>query len=93
VVDPGEVASVMFAPVAELSDPAHRFRVQHPSGYLGPAFEVGDHVIWGLTGHLLDGLLTLAGWQRPWDTARTLPIPDRYLTDRSARALGVHDAH
>ena len=50
-----------------LVDPANRARVHHPSGYTGPAFEVDDHLIWGLTAHLLDGVLDLAGWQQPWD--------------------------
>ena len=63
-------------PVAELTDPAHRASVRHPSGYTGPAFEVAGHLIWGLTAHLLDGVLDLAGWQRPWDaTARSHPDP------------------
>lgn len=79
-VDPREAASVLIVPVGVLTDPARRARVTHPSGYTGPAFEVDDHLIWGLTAHLLDGVLDLAGWQRPWDQARTLPIPDRYLT-------------
>src|SRR5215210_6074334 len=71
-VDPREVASVLLVPVAVLVDPANRARVQHPSGYTGPAFVVEEHLIWGLTGHLLDGVLQLAGWQQPWDTDRLL---------------------
>ena len=67
------------SPCAVLTDPAHRARVRHPSGYTGPAFEVNGHLIWGLTAHLLDGVLDLAGWQRPWDRSRELPIPARYL--------------
>jgi 8-oxo-dGTP pyrophosphatase MutT (NUDIX family) len=90
-VDPREAASAPIVPVARLTDPAHRARVRHPSGYTGPAFQVDDHLIWGLTAHLLDGVLDLAGWQRPWDESRTLPIPDRYLTSRPDR--GGPDAH
>ena len=90
-VDPREAASAPIVPVARLTDPAHRARVHHPSGYTGPAFQVDDHLIWGLTAHLLDGVLDLAGWQRPWDRTRTLPIPDRYLTSRPDR--GGPDAH
>ena len=30
-----------------------------------PGFEVGGQLIWGLTVHLTDGLLDLAGWQQP----------------------------
>ena len=82
-VDVREVASVPVVPVAELTDPARRASVRHPSGYTGPAFEVAGHLIWGLTAHLLDGVLDLAGWQRPWDRHREVPIPVRYLRDRS----------
>jgi 8-oxo-dGTP pyrophosphatase MutT (NUDIX family) len=85
--DPREVASVLVVPVAELTDPANRGRVRHPSGYSGPGFDVAGHLIWGLTAHLLDGVLDLAGWQRPWDEDRRFDIPSRYLTDR-ARGRG-----
>lgn len=91
VRDAAEVASVPIVPVAVLTDPARRAQVRHPSGYTGPAFEVDDHLIWGLTGHLLDGVLDLASWQRPWDSSRTLTIPARYLTGRPD--AGGPDAH
>ena len=92
VMDTREAASIDIVPVAVLTDPAHRARVRHPSGYTGPAFEVNGHLIWGLTAHLLDGVLDLAGWQRPWDRSRELPIPLRYLTDRRPNHGGP-DAH
>jgi 8-oxo-dGTP pyrophosphatase MutT (NUDIX family) len=90
--DPREVASVVIVPVADLLDQTNRFRVRHVSGYIGPAFDVGGHLIWGLTAHLLDGLLGLAGWQRGWDDTRFIPIPERYLTDRRDTSGGP-DAH
>ena len=86
-----EVASVPIIPVRRLTDPANRVLVYHPSGYRGPGFEVGGHLIWGLTAHLTDGLLDLAGWQQPWDHARTIRVPARYLTDRPAS--GGANAH
>jgi 8-oxo-dGTP pyrophosphatase MutT (NUDIX family) len=92
VIDSREAASIDIVPVAVLTDPAHRAQVQHPSGYTGPAFEVNGHLIWGLTAHLLDGVLDLAGWQRPWDRRRVVPIPARYLTD-SRPDRGGPDAH
>lgn len=92
VMDSREAASIDIVPVAVLTDPAHRARVRHPSGYTGPAFEVNGHLIWGLTAHLLDGVLDLAGWQRPWDRSREVPIPVRYLTDRRPDGGGP-DAH
>ncbi|HET9874019.1 MAG TPA: CoA pyrophosphatase [Propionibacteriaceae bacterium] len=101
VADPREVASVLVVPVAELTDPAHRVSVRHPSGYTGPAFQVAGVLIWGLTAYLVDGLLDLAGWQRPWDAERHIDIPARYLHDRHpagrpgspTRDTGGPDAH
>jgi 8-oxo-dGTP pyrophosphatase MutT (NUDIX family) len=92
VMDAREAASIDIVPVAVLTDPGHRAQVHHPSGYTGPAFEVNGHLIWGLTAHLLDGVLDLAGWQRPWNRRREVPIPPRYLTDRSPDRGGP-DAH
>jgi 8-oxo-dGTP pyrophosphatase MutT (NUDIX family) len=88
VVDAAEVARVVRVPVAELVDPDHRFRAVHPSGFTGPAFRAQGLFVWGFTAGLLDRLLHLTGWERPWDTARLqdvplLPDPPR---DRSARA-------
>ncbi len=90
-VDAREVASVLVVPIARLVDPVNRARVHHPSGYTGPAFQVDGHLIWGLTAHLLDGVLELAGWQQPWDLDRLVDIPARYLTGRPDR--GGPDAH
>lgn len=81
-VDPREAASVHVISVAELVDPERRVQVRHPTGYTGPGFQVRGLLIWGLTAHLIDSVLDLAGWQRPWDTTRSAPIPERYLTDR-----------
>ena len=74
-VDPGEVARTALVPIASLVDPANRFWVEHPSGWLGPGFEVDGLFIWGFTAMLLDRLLTLAGWNAPWDDAPRRPIP------------------
>ena len=91
VIDPREAASVLVVPVSVLVDARNRARVYHPSGYTGPAFTVDDHLIWGLTAHLLDGVLDLAGWQQPWDQDRLIDIPARYLTSQPDR--GGPDAH
>lgn len=66
-VDPGETSAVARVPVAHLVDPANRFRVQHPSGFTGPAFSAPGMLVWGFTAGLLSGLLSLAGWEQPWD--------------------------
>jgi 8-oxo-dGTP pyrophosphatase MutT (NUDIX family) len=69
-VDAAEVARVVRVPLDDLTDPERRFRITHSSGLTGPAFEVKDLVVWGFTAGLLAGLLTLAGWEKPWDKDR-----------------------
>ena len=68
-VDPGETAAVARVPIAHLADPTNRFRVSHPSGYVGPAFAAPGMLVWGFTAGILNGLLTLGGWEVPWDKA------------------------
>ncbi len=69
----------MVVPIAELTDPANRFRVTHPSGWIGPGFRVSGLFVWGFTAGLLDRMLALGGWERPWDTARHEPLPERLI--------------
>jgi 8-oxo-dGTP pyrophosphatase MutT (NUDIX family) len=76
VVDTAEVAAVRRLPLAELTDPANRFTVRHPSGYRGPGFEVGGLFVWGFTAGLLDRMLRLAGWERPWNREVIRPVQD-----------------
>lgn len=73
--DPAEVAAVIRVPVADLVEPANRMQVRHPSGYVGPAFDVAGLLVWGFTAGLLDKVLAVAGWDRPWDTSRLRPLP------------------
>ncbi|MEN3304673.1 MAG: hypothetical protein V7603_875 [Micromonosporaceae bacterium] len=75
--DRAEVARVERIPVAELTDPANRIRLRHPSGFIGTAFRVRQMLIWGFTAGVLDTLLTMAGWARPWSREATpveLPV-------------------
>lgn len=76
VVDPAEVASVHRVPISELTDPANRVRVRHPSGYIGPGFTVRGLLVWGFTGALIDRLLWFVGWERPWDSAQVVDLPE-----------------
>lgn len=77
VVDAAEVAAVYRVPLDRLTDPEHRLLVRHPSGWVGPAFDTGDLLVWGFTAGLLDRLLALGGWERPWDHTRTRELdPD-----------------
>ncbi len=73
-VDAAEVAAVERVSVSELADPNTRVTVRGPSGYLGPGFRVKGMLIWGFTAVLVDRLLALAGWERPWDTARVIDL-------------------
>lgn len=76
-VDRAEVARVVRTPVAALLDPANRFRVSHPSGYVGPGFRAGGLFVWGFTAGILDRLFHLSGWERPWNRSamETVPLP------------------
>ncbi|MFC9622517.1 NUDIX hydrolase [Streptomyces sp. NPDC056930] len=74
VVDPGETARVFTVPVADLTDPANRATTVHPSGHRGPAFLVESALVWGFTAGVIDRILHFAGWERPWDTAKQVPL-------------------
>lgn len=74
-VDPAEVARVANVPLAELADPLNRFVVRHPAGFASPGFQAGGLFIWGFTALLLDRLLDLGGWARPWDAAIERDFP------------------
>jgi 8-oxo-dGTP pyrophosphatase MutT (NUDIX family) len=74
-VDVAEVAAVVRVPLTELLEPSARFRVRHPSGYVGPAFGVRGLVVWGFTAALLDRLFALAGWERPWRPGPLRDLP------------------
>jgi 8-oxo-dGTP pyrophosphatase MutT (NUDIX family) len=73
--DPGEVARVARLPIAELVDPRNRVRVRHPSGWLGPAFQVRGMLVWGFTAGVLAALLEMGGWARPWSPDRIVDLP------------------
>ncbi|HET7529604.1 MAG TPA: CoA pyrophosphatase [Mycobacteriales bacterium] len=77
--DEREVAAVARVPIADLVDPANRLTISHPSGRMGPAFEVADMLVWGFTAGVLDRLLALAGWEQPWDRDRVAELPAETL--------------
>jgi hypothetical protein len=78
--DPAEIASVSRVPVAVLADPANRLMVRYPSGQAGPAFRAGGLLIWGFTALVVDRLLALGGWERPWDAGRVTDLAPGELT-------------
>jgi len=73
--DPAEVASVARVPVADLADPGRRLMIRYPSGQAGPAFRAGEMLIWGFTAFVIDQLLAMGGWERPWDAASVVDLP------------------
>ncbi|MFF3886967.1 NUDIX hydrolase [Streptomyces sp. NPDC001914] len=74
VVDPGETARVFTVPVVDLTDPANRATTVHPSGHRGPAFLVESALVWGFTAGVIDKILHFAGWERPWDREKQVPL-------------------
>lgn len=76
-VDPAETARVFTVPVAELADPERRGTAVAPSGWRGPCFLVGGTLVWGFTAGVIDRLLHHAGWERPWDSDRVIPLDHR----------------
>jgi len=91
VVDHLEVARVLRAPLSELTDPARRFTVSHPSGLVGPAFDVDGLLVWGFTAGLLSKVIELAGLERSWDRADHRPLPTHLIgaRDRPAPPAGT----
>jgi hypothetical protein len=77
--DPDEVAAVARVHIRELTDPANRLVIRHPSGHSGPAFEVSGMLVWGFTAALISMLLTIGGWEKPWDTSRVEDLPPEAL--------------
>jgi 8-oxo-dGTP pyrophosphatase MutT (NUDIX family) len=94
VVDEAESSDVFRAPVADLLDPAHRGstvirrdgREWRGPGFLVPSTD-GDHLVWGFTGMVLDGLFDRLGWTEPWDETRELPL-ERAGFDESEASSG-----
>ncbi|MBT3163515.1 CoA pyrophosphatase [Streptomyces sp. Vc74B-19] len=74
VVDPNETARVFTVPVADLTHPDNRVTAIHPSGFHGPAFLVESALVWGFTAGVIDRLLHFAGWERPWDRDKQVPL-------------------
>jgi 8-oxo-dGTP pyrophosphatase MutT (NUDIX family) len=81
--DPAEVTAVRRVPVAELANPQNRLTVRYMTGQAGPAFRAGDMLIWGFTGFVLDRLLSLGGWEVPWDEGNVVGPPPQFLAATS----------
>lgn len=75
VRDTREISAVHRVPIAHLTAAQNRCRVQHPSGYIAPGFEVSSMLVWGFTAGVLDALMRGAGWEEPWDSSRVIALP------------------
>jgi 8-oxo-dGTP pyrophosphatase MutT (NUDIX family) len=89
-VDHREVARVLRAPMSQLTDPARRFTVTHPSGFVGPAFDVDGLLVWGFTAGLISKVIELAGLERSWDRSDHRPLP-RHLDGAPDRSKVAPD--
>jgi 8-oxo-dGTP pyrophosphatase MutT (NUDIX family) len=89
--DPREVVRVVRVPLVELTDPINRFMVVHPSGTVGPGFDVRGLFVWGFTAAVLTGMLALAGRDRPWDTRRQRPLPAQPTPEQVIAEQAVPD--
>ncbi|WP_066950426.1 NUDIX hydrolase [Microtetraspora fusca] len=92
---PDEVESVERIPISELVDPANRLLLRYPRGratpeedasrrYAGepegaPAFRVRGLLVWGFTAGILDRVLAMSGFERPWDRSRVEDLPPDVL--------------
>ena len=77
----GEFVSAVRARLADLSDPANRLTVRLPNGMsAGPAFRLHGMLVWGFTAALVDQLIALGGWERPWDAGREEDLPPDVLS-------------
>ena len=76
-VDVREVGGILHHPIHLLIEPTNRFSVEHPTGWRGPAFEVGSEVpLWGFTAGVISRLFEQLGWEKPWDEDVTRPLPE-----------------
>ena len=77
-VDQAETFDVHRVPVADLLHPANRgstVRARAGRTWRGPAFVVGELVVWGFTAIVLDRMFDALGWTRPWDPDRSIDLP------------------
>jgi len=76
-VDHAETVEVFRVPVAQLLDPAVRFRSvtrRGPIAFRGPAFDVDGTIVWGFTALVLDRIFEVCGWNAPWDETDERPV-------------------
>lgn len=76
----GEIVGAVRARLTDLADPANRLTVRLPNGVTaGPAFRLHGMLVWGFTAALVDRLIALGGWERPWDAGHEEDLPPDVL--------------
>lgn len=69
-----EVVRAENISLIDLADPANRSNVRHKSGYIGPAFNVAEMLIWGFTAGIIDRILFHSGYEREWDHEKIIEL-------------------
>jgi hypothetical protein len=59
--------------------------VRHPSGWVGPAFQVRGLLVWGFTAGVISALLDMGGWSRSWQPGRIVELPEASAPVPAAR--------
>lgn len=72
-----EVTAIHRIPIRTLLQPETRVSVRHPSGFIGPGFQVNNMLVWGFTGGLLSHVFNIAKWTLPWDESNVVDLPLR----------------
>lgn len=88
VVSPDEVHAIYRVPLSELRDPTHRISVQHPSGWVGPGFMIGDEkdvILWGFTAGIVSRLFDFLGWTDPVSDPPVRDLPSYMLQGETTR--------
>ena len=69
-----EVVRAENIALIDLADPANRAKVRHKSGYIGPAFNVAEMLIWGFTAGIIDRILFHSGYECEWDHEKIVEL-------------------
>ena len=73
--DETEIVSAHALAFNAAATPAFRRLAVYPNRATGPAFDIEGLFIWGFTGLVLDRILHLTGWERPWQPAEVVELP------------------
>ena len=79
VVDAAETAMVLRVPLRAFVNPENRlvvYRRTFSGRFAGPAFVIGEMLVWGFTGQVISALLDCAGWALPWNTDDVRELDD-----------------